>query len=175
MQSRRPRWGLRETSVRACFVVVYRRAHAPSQSLEVKMMPQRTRPVCMLALLLLPLSQQSTAQGVISPSGVCKPASMRTQQVGCWILADDPIGRLTTSSCFGSLMYTRRALQRKLINNLAQKQRTPSTAFRLCLTSRLSHSRDGLNTSPARLVDCRMVCKAFSLFQFSFLRDPLFS
>jgi len=67
------------------------------------MMPQRTRPVCMLALLLLPLSQQSTAQGVISPSGVCKPASMRTQQVGCWILADDPIGRLTTSSVFWAL------------------------------------------------------------------------
>ena len=68
------------------------------------MMPRRMRLVCMLPLFLLALSDRhSAAQGVISPSGICKPASMRTQQVGCWILADDPIGQLTTSSVFWAL------------------------------------------------------------------------
>ena len=57
-----------------------------------------------LAFLFLGLSgQQLTAQGVIGPSGVCKPASMRTQQVGCWIMADDAIGQLTKSSVFWTL------------------------------------------------------------------------
>jgi quercetin dioxygenase-like cupin family protein len=64
-----------------------------------------------LAFLLLGLSgQQLAAQGVIGPSGVCKPASMRTQQVGCWIMADDPIGQLTKSSVFWTLdVYPTRA------------------------------------------------------------------
>jgi hypothetical protein len=53
--------------------------------------------------MLAASAQPAAAQGVISPSGVCKPASMRTQQVGCWILADDPIGRLTTSAVFWAL------------------------------------------------------------------------
>lgn len=76
-----------------------------TSELAVEMMPQRMRLVFMLALFILALStQRSTAEGVTSsPSGVCKPMSMRTQQVGCWILADDPIGRLTTSSVFWAL------------------------------------------------------------------------
>jgi len=63
------------------------------------------------ASFLLGLSgRQALAQGVVGPSGVCKPASMRTQQVGCWILADDPIGQLTQSSVFWTLdVYPRRA------------------------------------------------------------------
>ena len=65
----------------------------------------------LLALLLLALSgRQPAAQDVSSPSGGCRPASMRTQEVGCWILADDPIGRLTTSSVFWTLdVYPTRA------------------------------------------------------------------
>lgn len=60
--------------------------------------------------LLLLLSRQSSGQGVVSPSGVCKPASMRTQQVGCWIMADDPIGQLTKSQVFWALdIYPTRA------------------------------------------------------------------
>ena len=60
---------------------------------------------------LLPLSGQPlAAQGVTSPSEVCKPASMRTQQVGCWILAHDPIGQLMKSSVFWALdVYPTRA------------------------------------------------------------------
>ena len=57
-----------------------------------------------LIFLLLGLrGPELIAQGVISPSGVCKPASMRKQQVGCWILADDAIGRLSSSAVFWSL------------------------------------------------------------------------
>ena len=53
---------------------------------------------------------QIAAQGVVGPSGVCKPANMRTQQVGCWIMADDPIGQLTRSSVFWTLdVYQTRA------------------------------------------------------------------
>jgi quercetin dioxygenase-like cupin family protein len=64
-----------------------------------------------LAFLLLGLSnQQLAAQGVVGPSGVCKPVSMRNQQVGCWIVADDPIGELTNSTVFWTLdVYPTRA------------------------------------------------------------------
>lgn len=57
-----------------------------------------------LSFFLLVLSGENlAAQGVMGPAGVCKPASMRTQQVGCWILADDPIGQLTKSPVFWTL------------------------------------------------------------------------
>ncbi|HKW62385.1 MAG TPA: hypothetical protein VJN89_07570 [Candidatus Acidoferrum sp.] len=57
-----------------------------------------------LAFFLFVVSgQKLPAQGVVGPTGVCKPASMRTQQVGCWILADDPIGPLTKPSVFWTL------------------------------------------------------------------------
>lgn len=56
------------------------------------------------AFSLLVLSgQKLSAQGVALLGGVCKPASMRTEQVGCWILADDPIGLLTKSQVFWTL------------------------------------------------------------------------
>jgi quercetin dioxygenase-like cupin family protein len=62
------------------------------------------QPSFQVAFLLLGLAgQQLAAQGVTGPGGVCKPASMRTQQVGCWIMADDPIGQLTKSSVFWTL------------------------------------------------------------------------
>ena len=43
------------------------------------------------------------AQGVAVKGDTCKPASQRTQEVGCWILADDPIGRLTDAHVFWHL------------------------------------------------------------------------
>jgi hypothetical protein len=65
----------------------------------------------LLALGLLALSHnQSSAQGVAVPGGVCKPVSQRTQEIGCWILADDPIGPLTKPSVFWHLdVYSTRA------------------------------------------------------------------
>jgi len=58
----------------------------------------------MLTFFLLALScKQLLAQGVAAPGGVCKPASERTQEVGCWILADDPIGQLTKPQVFWHL------------------------------------------------------------------------
>jgi len=39
----------------------------------------------------------------LGPGGVCKPASQRTQEIGCWILADDPMGRVGRSSVFWHL------------------------------------------------------------------------
>lgn len=43
------------------------------------------------------------AQGVAAPGDTCKPASMRTQKIGCWILADNPVGQLTQPQVFWHL------------------------------------------------------------------------
>src|SRR5260370_15581910 len=47
--------------------------------------------------------KQLSAEGGATPGGVCKPASERTQEVGCWIMADDPVGQLTNSQVFWHL------------------------------------------------------------------------
>ena len=46
---------------------------------------------------------QLFAQGVAVPGDKCKPVSARTQEIGCWILADDPVGQLTTAQVFWHL------------------------------------------------------------------------
>lgn len=67
-------------------------------------MPRHARLLLTFAFFLLVLAgQKLSAQGVALLGGVCKPASMRDQQVGCWILADDPIGQLTKSAVFWTL------------------------------------------------------------------------
>ena len=67
-----------------------------------------------LAFSLLTLwCKQSLTQGVAIPGGVCKPVSQRTQEVGCWIVADDPVGQLKESEVFWHLdsYSTREAAQ----------------------------------------------------------------
>lgn len=66
---------------------------------------------CMLFFcLLLLLCAQLAAQGVATPGDTCKPASMRTQQIGCWILAENPLGSLTEPQVFWHLdSYATRA------------------------------------------------------------------
>ncbi len=60
--------------------------------------------------LLVCAGNQLHAQGVAVEGGVCKPASQRKQEVGCWILADDPVGPLMDSQVFWHLdTYTTRA------------------------------------------------------------------
>jgi quercetin dioxygenase-like cupin family protein len=54
-------------------------------------------------LLLASWWQQALAQGIAIPGGVCKPAAQRTQEVGCWIMADDPVGKLIKSQVFWHL------------------------------------------------------------------------
>lgn len=63
----------------------------------------------LIAWLLGALSiwNQASAQ---QPGGVCKPISERTAEVGCWILAVQPIGQLTKSQVFWHLdVYPSRA------------------------------------------------------------------
>lgn len=61
-----------------------------------------------LALATLLLCSQSFAQGVAM--GNCKPVSQRKEELGCWILADQPIGALTKSQVFWHLdVYPTRA------------------------------------------------------------------
>ncbi len=43
------------------------------------------------------------AQGVAAPGDTCKPVSARTKQIGCWILADNPVGQLTRPLVFWHL------------------------------------------------------------------------
>jgi len=64
--------------------------------------------------LLLFSGAQMRAQGVQVPGDPCKPVSQRTQEVGCWILADDPVGRLSNSEIFWYLdAYPTRAAAQK--------------------------------------------------------------
>jgi hypothetical protein len=57
----------------------------------------------LLSCLLLLLCTQLAAQGVAVPGDTCKPASARTQDIGCWILADNPVGQLTKRRVFWHL------------------------------------------------------------------------
>lgn len=57
----------------------------------------------LLSCLLLLLCTQLAAQGVAVPGDTCKPASARTQDIGCWILADNPVGQLAKPRVFWHL------------------------------------------------------------------------
>ena len=71
---------------------------------------QRNGAILFLFSLLVLLCAQVMAQGVATPGDTCKPASMRTQEVGCWILAENPIGQLTKPEVFWHLdRYATRA------------------------------------------------------------------
>ena len=43
------------------------------------------------------------ADGQAVPGGVCRPVGERTQEVGCWILANDPVGELAGTQTFWHL------------------------------------------------------------------------
>ena len=58
--------------------------------------------ILLLCLLLLPC-KRLVAQGVAVPGDKCKPMSERTQEIGCWILADDSVGQLTKPEVFWHL------------------------------------------------------------------------
>jgi len=53
--------------------------------------------------LLLLLCGKLVAQGMATPGDPCKPANERTQQVGCWILAVNPVGQLAKPQVFWHL------------------------------------------------------------------------
>jgi quercetin dioxygenase-like cupin family protein len=59
--------------------------------------------VAILSLAILALSSQAHAQGAALPPVVCKPLSERTSPLGCWILSDDSVGRLTKPQIFWHL------------------------------------------------------------------------
>jgi hypothetical protein len=56
------------------------------------------------ALIFFPFFFETLrAQGVAREGAVCQPASQRNQELGCWILADDPVGQLTKQQVFWHL------------------------------------------------------------------------
>src|SRR5215203_1132846 len=54
--------------------------------------------VVVVSLLLLAACDPVSAQPV--PGGVCKPVADRNAEVGCWIMANEPVGQLTRSEIF---------------------------------------------------------------------------
>jgi hypothetical protein len=56
-----------------------------------------------LFCLLVLLGTHLVAQGVAVAGDPCKPASERTQEIGCWILADDAVGQITKPQVFWHL------------------------------------------------------------------------
>ena len=64
--------------------------------------------IAMVWLMLLAACDQASAQPV--PGGVCKLVADRTGEVGCWIMARQPIGQLARSEIFWHLdVYPTRA------------------------------------------------------------------
>jgi len=62
----------------------------------------------LICLTVVEVLGQALAQPV--PGGVCKPISERTGEVGCWIIAHEPIGQLNQSQVFWHLdVYPTRA------------------------------------------------------------------
>jgi quercetin dioxygenase-like cupin family protein len=58
---------------------------------------------CLFFCLLLLPGIQLMAQGVAVPGDPCKPVSTRTQEIGCWILADNPVGQFAKAQVFWHL------------------------------------------------------------------------
>jgi quercetin dioxygenase-like cupin family protein len=71
---------------------------------EARRMTRHALPVgiLFLSLLFLP-GKRLVAQGVAVPGDKCKPVSERTEELGCWILADDSVGQLTQAQVFWHL------------------------------------------------------------------------
>ena len=67
------------------------------------MMQQIASKGMLLSGMLLLQCAHLLAQGVAIPGDTCKPASVRTQAIGCWILADNPVGQLTKPQTFWHL------------------------------------------------------------------------
>jgi quercetin dioxygenase-like cupin family protein len=60
-----------------------------------------THQLALAAMTALSLSHYASAQPV--PGGTCKLVAERTGEVGCWIVAHEPIGQLTRSNIFWHL------------------------------------------------------------------------
>lgn len=58
------------------------------------------RSMLLAALLLLSLSLCAQPSPQTAGFGVCKPISERTGDVGCWIIVDNPVGRLDQPEVF---------------------------------------------------------------------------
>jgi hypothetical protein len=70
----------------------------------------RQRTLMLAFFFLLFARAQMRSQGMQTPGDPCKPVGQRTQEVGCWILADDAIGQLSSPKVFWFLdAYATRA------------------------------------------------------------------
>ena len=54
--------------------------------------------LAIIALLLKTLSQSARLSAQSAAVGNCKPISERTTEVGCWIIAHQPVGQLTAQT-----------------------------------------------------------------------------
>jgi hypothetical protein len=75
-------------------------------------MALRNFPQFALAVMMLmtAISGRAQSNAQLPSFGVCKPVSERTTEVGCWILADQPIGQIEAPQIFWHLdVYPTRA------------------------------------------------------------------
>jgi hypothetical protein len=64
--------------------------------------------IVVASLIALTGCEEAAAQPV--PGGVCRPVAERKTEVGCWIMANNPVGQLTRSEIFWHLdVYSTRA------------------------------------------------------------------
>ena len=64
--------------------------------------------VVVVFLMMLTVCDEASAQPV--PGGVCRSVADRDSEVGCWIMANQPVGQLTSSEIFWHLdVYPTRA------------------------------------------------------------------
>jgi quercetin dioxygenase-like cupin family protein len=61
------------------------------------------RSVAVIAGLVAALSPSGHASSQYLPGSVCKPVSERTGEVGCWVIAHQPVGRLDAPQTFWHL------------------------------------------------------------------------
>jgi hypothetical protein len=59
-----------------------------------------TLPSLVLVCLMTPASRCAQLNGKLPSFGVCKPVTERTAEVGCWILVDQPLGRIEQAQVF---------------------------------------------------------------------------
>jgi quercetin dioxygenase-like cupin family protein len=64
--------------------------------------------------LLLPIFALTQAKTTTEGFGICKPISQRTTELGCWILADRPVGRLNGQVFWYVDTYPTRAAAEKV-------------------------------------------------------------
>src|SRR4051812_12646310 len=70
---------------------------------EVSVGPKKLAALFRIALMIAVCSAAMFSLDNQASAQICKPISQRTSDVGCWIIAHEPVGQLTVSQIFWHL------------------------------------------------------------------------